>query len=90
MRVRQNLPMAGYLSTTDVAELLGIAPATVRFLRAESRPGHRYAADPFPEPDLVIARSPAWSEDRTDELLAWNARRPGQGAGGGRPRKTDP
>lgn len=81
--------MAGYLSTLDVATLLGIQPSTLRFLRAESKAGHRYAADPFPEPDLVIARSPAWSEDRTDEILAWNERRPGQGAGGGRPRRTE-
>jgi len=90
MRIRQNRPMAGYLSTSDVATLLGVQSSTVRFLRAESRPGHRYAADPFPEPDLVIARSPAWSEDRAGEILAWNERRPGQGAGGGRPRKNDP
>lgn len=78
--------MAGYLSTSDLATLLGIQPSTLRFLRAESRPGRRYAADPFPEPDIVIARSPAWSEDRKDEILAWNKRRPGQGVGGGRPR----
>jgi hypothetical protein len=83
MLIRQNRPMAGYLSTSDVATLLGIQPSTVRFLRAESKPGHRYAADPFPEPDIVVARSPAWSEDRKDEILAWNRRRPGQGAGGG-------
>lgn len=81
--------MTGYLSTADVATLLGIQPSAVRSLRAESKPGRRYSGDPFPEPDLVIARSPAWSEDRTDEILAWSARRPGQGAGGGRPRKTD-
>lgn len=87
--MRQNQTMAGYLSTSDLAKLLGIAPATVRFLRAQSKPGGRYAADPFPEPDLVVARSPAWAEERVDEIAAWNARRPGQGAGGGRPR-TDP
>lgn len=89
MLIRQNLAMAGYLSTSDVAALLGVQPSTVRMLRAKSRPGHRFAADPFPEPDIVIARSPAWSEDRTDEILAWSARRPGQGAGGGRRRGSD-
>lgn len=84
-----NQGMAGYLSTADLAELLGMKPASVRFLRAQSKPGGRYEADPFPEPDLVIARSPAWSEGRADEIAAWNKRRPGQGAGGGRPRKTE-
>lgn len=81
--------MAGYLSTADLAELLGMKPASLRFLRAQSRPGGRYANDPFPEPDLIIARSPAWSGERADEIKAWNKRRPGQGAGGGRPRKTE-
>jgi len=82
--------MAGYLSTSDLAELLGIGPATVRFLRTQSKPGGRYAADPFPTPDLVIGRSPGWAKERESEILAWNARRPGQGMGGGRPRKTQP
>ena len=81
--------MAGYLSTSDLAELLGISPATVRFLRTQSKPGGRYAADPFPEPDVVVSRSPGWAKTRAPEILAWNARRPGQGVGGGRPRKAD-
>lgn len=77
--------MTGYLTTADLAELLGVKPATLRFLRAQSKPGGRYAADPFPEPDLTIARSPAWKSERADEIKAWNARRPGQGMGGGQP-----
>lgn len=81
--------MARYLSTADLAELLGISPATVRFLRAQSKPGGRYAADPFPEPDLIIGQSPGWAEERSGEIMAWNGRRPGQGAGGGRPRKGE-
>lgn len=80
--------MADYLTTADLAELLGVKPATVRFLRAQSKPGGRYDGDPFPEPDLTIAQSPAWKADRVDEIKAWNGRRPGQGMGGGRPRKT--
>lgn len=87
--MRQNQGMAEYLSTSDVAALLGMKPASVRFLRAQSRPGGRYEADPFPEPDITVARSPAWSAEREDEIKAWNGRRPGQGAGGGRPPKTD-
>jgi len=81
--------MAGYFSTADVAALLGIEPSTVRFLRAQSKEGGRYADDPFPEPDIVIARSPAWRSEREGEIVSWNRRRPGQGVGGGRPRKTD-
>ena len=88
MWIRQNQAMAGYLSTSDVAELLGIKPATLRFLRAQSKPGHRYADNPFPDPDMVIARSPAWRSERADEIVAWNARRPGQGVGGGRARSS--
>lgn len=78
--------MADYLTTADVAKLLDMKPASLRFLRAQSRPNGRYADDPFPEPDITITRSPAWRAERTGEILAWNKRRPGQGAGGGRPR----
>lgn len=81
--------MTDYLTNADLAELLGIKPATLRFLRAQSKPGGRYADDPFPEPDITIARSPAWKAERADEIKTWNARRPGQGIGGGRPRKTE-
>lgn len=81
--------MADYLTNADLAELLGIKPATIRFLRAQSKPGGRYAEDPFPEPDMTIARSPAWKAERADEIKAWNTRRPGQGVGGGRPRKAE-
>jgi len=81
--------MANYLTTADIAALLDMKPASVRFLRTQSKAGGRYAADPFPEPDITIARSPAWSAERADEIVAWNRRRPGQGAGGGRPSKTE-
>jgi hypothetical protein len=77
--------MAEYLTTADLAELLGVAPPTLRFFRAQSKEGGRYAADPFPEPDVTIARSPGWKPDRANEIKEWNARRPGQGAGGGQP-----
>ncbi|MDQ7808406.1 hypothetical protein Q5425_32125 [Amycolatopsis sp. A133] len=50
----------------------------------------RYAdSHPFPEPDVVIGRTPGWSPDRRNEIERWAAGRPGQGAGGGRPRKAD-
>lgn len=74
-----------YLTNADLAQLLGVKPATIRFFRTHSKPGGRYADDPFPSEDLTIARSPAWKAERADEIKAWNARRPGQGVGGGRP-----
>jgi hypothetical protein len=73
-----------YLTNADLAQLLGVQAGTIRFFRTHSKPGGRYAADPFPAEDITIARSPAWKADRADEIKAWNARRPGQGAGGGR------
>ncbi|MFB9686591.1 hypothetical protein [Amycolatopsis plumensis] len=50
----------------------------------------RYAdSHPFPEPDVIIGRTPGWSPARRSEIDRWAAARPGQGAGGGRPRKAD-
>ncbi|MEV4147714.1 hypothetical protein AB0J40_28880 [Amycolatopsis sp. NPDC049691] len=50
----------------------------------------RYAdSHPFPEPDVIIGRTPGWSPDRRSEIEQWEAARPGQGAGGGRPRKAE-
>lgn len=75
----------GFLAVADLAELLGVKPATVAFIRTHSKPGGRYASDPFPTPDRTIARTPVWLAGRADEIKAWNARRPGQGRGGGQP-----
>jgi hypothetical protein len=74
-----------YLTNADLAELLGVLPSTIRFFRTHSKPGGRYADDPFPAEDFVIARSPVWKAERADEIKAWSARRPGQGRGGGQP-----
>lgn len=74
-----------YLTLADLAELLDVKPNTVSFYRAHSKPGGRYADHPFPTEDRVIARSPVWLAERADEIKAWDAGRPGQGAGGGRP-----
>lgn len=74
-----------YLTLADLAELLGVKPNTVSFFRTHSKPGGRYANDPFPTPDRTIARTPVWLAERADEIKAWNDRRPGQGRGGGQP-----
>lgn len=77
--------MDDLLSTRDVAALLDVKPATIRFYRAHSKPGGRYEAHPFPEPDCIVGVVPAWSGEREPELLAWASTRAGRGAGGGRP-----
>lgn len=60
-----------YLSLTEVAERLNITKGALA----------RYK---LPEPDVNVGSTRGWSEQTIDE---WNAARPGQGAGGGRPRK---
>lgn len=63
------------LDREQVAARVGIEPASVtRYL---VRGG-------FPEPDRRFGRSPAWFASTVDR---WLQSRPGQGAGGGRPRK---
>ena len=39
----------------------------------------------LPEPDAMIGRTRGWLPETID---GWNAKRPGRGVGGGRPRKT--
>ena len=61
-----------YLSLTEVAPRLGITTGAL-------------AGYKLPEPDVMMGRTRGWSEATID---AWNAARPGRGAGGGRPRRT--
>jgi predicted DNA-binding transcriptional regulator AlpA len=66
-----------YLDVAAIAELAGVKPATIS----------RYAAggDPtFPEPDITLSGRGGWLRETVD---VWLASRPGQGSGGGRPRK---
>jgi len=60
-----------YMSVTDVAKRLGISTAAV-------------SAYKLPQPDATIGRTRGWLPETIDQ---WNARRPGRGVGGGRPRK---
>jgi len=72
-----------YLGMVEIGEWFEVSHRTVALWR------RRYVADhPFPEPDVVIGRTPGWSPARESEIRAWERARPGQGAGGGRPRKT--
>lgn len=64
------------LTTDDVAVILGVSVASVR----------QYATrGDLPEPDGYLSRTPWW---RPETILAWRDARPGQGKGGGRPRKS--
>lgn len=60
------------LTTADVAAILNVTPATVRSYAARGI---------LPAPDGHLGRTPWWSPERVE---AWQAARPGQGAGGGR------
>ncbi len=81
----QELPV---LNRAAVAALLGLKPKSISTYLTESREGGRYEKHPFPQPDGTIGRAPWWHPSRREELLEWAAARPGQGAGGGRPRTT--
>lgn len=76
-----------FLTRDDVAKLGGVDAATVSRYLNRSRPGGRYAADPFPEPDGRPGRRPWWALDREDEIKAWFARLADRSGVGGRPRK---
>lgn len=72
-----------------VARLLGVQPKTISQYLSESKGDGRYADNPFPEPNGHIGRGPYWRLERKEEILKWAESRPGQGAGGGRPRRDD-
>jgi hypothetical protein len=75
-----------FLNRDAVAALLDVEPKTISQYLTESRSGGRYERHPFPAPDGRLGRAPWWYTGRADEIRDWDARRPGQGAGGGRPR----
>ncbi|GAC1521698.1 MAG: hypothetical protein NVS3B1_06250 [Marmoricola sp.] len=64
------------LDSEAVAKIIGtVSPATVRSYSVRGI---------MPKPARYVGRTPLW--DRA-EVLAWIPTRPGQGVGGGRPRK---
>lgn len=65
------------IDRSQVASLLGVDPATVS--------SYLYRDPTFPKPAARFGRSPAWT---VESVRAWQNRRPGQGAGGGRPPRT--
>lgn len=69
-----------YNSAADLAALFGVKPGTIETWRARH--------PDFPEPDAYVGRYAGWLPSREAEMRAWQASRPGRGAGGGRPRKS--
>jgi hypothetical protein len=67
--------MTDQLTTADVANALGVTPATVRSYAARGV---------MPKADGYLGRTPWW---RPQTITDWKASRPGQGKGGGRPSK---
>ena len=67
-----------------------LAEASSLGLTAEVKPATEFTAQAnaavydLPEPDVRIGRTRGWLPETIDR---WNARRPGRGVGGGRPRK---
>jgi hypothetical protein len=76
-------PEADWWTITDIAEHLGVKRQTVERYRHPRRPGPDgpVRAAELPEPDRHIGATPVW---RPERIIGWE--RPGQGAGGGRPR----
>lgn len=69
---RPEMSTARYLSLKEVGERIGTSNPAAR--------GYH-----LPEPDALIGTTRGWLPETID---AWNAARPGRGAGGGRPRKN--
>ena len=87
-----------YPETSEEDALLGLSWEWAELLDmagVSAWMGRRYATvqgwrrdDPsFPVPDVMLGQSAGWWPSTID---AWQATRPGRGAGGGRPRKARP
>lgn len=70
---------SSYISTADIAHEFGVTRQTVQYWRRSLS---------FPKPDATTGNVPGWLPERMTEIKAWRANRPGQGAGGGRPRNA--
>jgi predicted DNA-binding transcriptional regulator AlpA len=76
-------PVQQLLTVAEVAKLLGVQEASVRkYASLDRSTGKRR----MPAPDGHLGRTPYWYPATVE---AWQASRPGQGVGGGRPRRAD-
>jgi hypothetical protein len=67
-------------SRDDVGAWIGVNGETITRYRSRYRSTH-----PFPEPAGYFGKSPFWHEHQKADVLKWDEKRLGQGAGGGRP-----
>lgn len=70
-----------YLSTAEVGALFGVSASAVS--------NWRKRFDDCPEPDVMVGAVAGWSPESESEWRRWHAARPGQGVGGGRPRRVN-
>jgi hypothetical protein len=74
-----------FLDRGAIGALFGVSADAVRKWQERYADGVKYR--PFPTPDAILGGSPGWAPAREPELWAWHRDMPGQGRGGGRPRK---
>lgn len=75
------------LGIAGIARELGVTPSAVTTWRSR----YNGTATPFPAPDIEIGDGrgiPGWLPARLEEIRQWRGSLPGQGSGGGRPRKN--
>lgn len=75
-----------YLGQAGIARELGVTRQAVAKWRATFGTD---AAHPFPKPDAWVDGVPGWLPGRVAEIRKWSESRPGQGSGGGRPRRAE-
>lgn len=71
-----------------IAEMLGVTVGSARTYNQRARVNRRNSTPKLgdlPEADAYLSGSPVWQRQTIEE---WMARRPGRGAGGGRPRSA--
>lgn len=83
---------ARYLGQAAISRRLGEG----RHVVGTWRNRYKDSPTPFPEPDVLIGDGedderaiPGWLPERLPEIRRWRDSLPGQGAGGGRPRKAE-
>lgn len=70
------------LERSDVAAIVGVAPATITRYLNWSLPGGQYASKPFPAPDGRVGGRPFWWTSSVPAIRTWMADRPGRGTHG--------
>lgn len=78
-----------YLTIGDIARVIGVGVDSMRVYHqraARNRRDGKTRPGDLPAPSETFGRSPVWDADTITE---WIATRPGRGAGGGRPPRSE-